>query len=66
MPFAERIFVVLGISQTVSAPAISVSAVTVDGRLCLTVQYATPIWPDDEAEAFAEGVARTLEMVAAS
>ena len=33
-----------GISQTVSAAAISVSAVTVDGTLCLTVQYATPIW----------------------
>ena len=41
-----------GISQTVSAPCISVSAVTVEGQLCLTVQYATPIWPEAEAEAY--------------
>jgi len=54
-----------GISQTVSAPAVSVSAVTVDGELCLTVQYATPIWPEEEAEAYADNVARTLELAAA-
>jgi len=54
-----------GISQTVSAPAISVSSVTVDGRLCLTIQYATPIWPDERAEQYADDVATTLEMVAA-
>ena len=41
-----------GTSQTVSAPCISVSAVTVEGQLCLTVQYATPIWPEAEAEAY--------------
>mmetsp|Transcript_21095 Transcript_21095/g.54012 ORF Transcript_21095/g.54012 Transcript_21095/m.54012 type:complete len:620 (-) Transcript_21095:130-1989(-) len=58
----SRIF--FGISQTVSAPAISVSAVTVDGRLCLSVQYAAPIWPDDRAEAYADDVVRTLEMAA--
>jgi len=54
-----------GISQTVSAPAISTSAVTVDGTLCLTTQYATPIWPSERAEAYADGVARTLELAAA-
>ena len=53
-----------GISQTVSAAAISVSAVTVDGTLCLTFQYATPIWPAAEAEAYADGVVATLEMAA--
>lgn len=54
-----------GISQTVSAPAISVSAVTVGGSLCLTVQYAAPIWPDDEAEAYADNLVTMLEMAAA-
>jgi hypothetical protein len=54
-----------GISQTVSAPAISVSAVTVAGTLCLTVQYAAPIWPDEEAEAYADALVTTLELAAA-
>lgn len=54
-----------GISQTVSAPAISTSAVTVDGTLCLTTQYATPIWPEAEAKAYVDGIVRTLELVAA-
>ena len=54
-----------GISQTVSAPSISVSAVTVEGRLCLTVQYATPIWSEADAEAYTDGVARALELAAA-
>ena len=58
----ERVF--FGISQTVSAPAISVSAVTVDDALCLTVQYATPIWPEAAAEAFADDFARVLELAA--
>jgi len=53
-----------GISQTVSAAAVSVSAVTVDGTLCLTVQYAAPIWPEDKAEAFTDDFVRTLEMAA--
>ena len=55
-----------GISQTVSAPAISVSAVTVDGMLCLTVQYASPIWPDDRGRAYADDLVRTLAMVSGS
>merc|ERR1712113_193531 len=50
-----------GISQSVSAPAISTSAVTVDGRLFLTVSYATPIWPDDRAEAYANNLVHMLE-----
>ena len=54
-----------GISQTVSAPCISVSAVTVEGQLCLTVQYATPIWPEAEAEAYVDGLVRALELAAA-
>ena len=54
-----------GISQTVSAPAISTSAVTVDGTLCLTTQYATPIWPAEKAEAYADDLVRTLELAAA-
>jgi hypothetical protein len=53
-----------GISQTVSAPAISISSVTVDGKLCLTVQYATPIWTDVAASAYADAFVRTLEMAA--
>jgi hypothetical protein len=53
-----------GISQTVSAPSISVSSVTVDGKLCLSVQYATPIWSDEAADEYADDLARTLEMVA--
>ena len=54
-----------GTSQTVSAPCISVSAVTVEGQLCLTVQYATPIWPEAEAEAYVDGLVRALELAAA-
>ena len=57
--------VFFGISQTVSAPAISASAVTVDGTLCITLQYATPIWPQDKAEAYADGLVRVLELAAA-
>jgi hypothetical protein len=53
-----------GISQTVSAPAVSVSSVTVKGRLCLTVQGAFPIWPEDELEAFADNLIQSLEVVA--
>ncbi len=48
-----------------SAPCISVSAVTVQGQLCLTVQYATPIWPEAEAEAYVDGLVRALELAAA-
>ena len=55
-----------GISQSVSAPAVSVSAATVGGRLCLTVQYAAPIWPAAEAEAFADHLVETLELAAAA
>ena len=58
----SRLF--FGISQTVSAPSISVSAVTVNGQLCLTVQYATPIWPDEKAEAYADDLVAMLEMMA--
>jgi len=54
-----------GISQTVSAPAISISAVTIEGTLCLTVQYASPIWPKNEAEAFADSIIRMLEIASA-
>ena len=54
-----------GISQTVSAPAISTSAVTVDGTLCLTVQYATPIWSDAQADEYADALVATLELAAA-
>ncbi|KOO35790.1 hypothetical protein Ctob_015516 [Chrysochromulina tobinii] len=50
--------------RTVSAPSISVSAVTVNGQLCLTVQYATPIWPDEKAEAYADDLVAMLEMMA--
>ena len=56
--------VFFGISQTVSAPAISTSAVTVDGELCLTTQYATPIWQEATAGAYADGVQRVLELAA--
>jgi len=55
-----------GISQTVSAPSISVSAVTVDGTLCLSVQYATPIWAEAEAEAYADGLVQMLTLAAGS
>ena len=58
--------VYFGISQTVSAPAVSTSAVTVDGTLCLTTQYATPVWGDQQAEEYADGLVRTLELAAAS
>eukprot|EP00316_Scyphosphaera_apsteinii_P023573 CAMPEP_0119307144 /NCGR_PEP_ID=MMETSP1333-20130426/7714_1 /TAXON_ID=418940 /ORGANISM="Scyphosphaera apsteinii, Strain RCC1455" /LENGTH=596 /DNA_ID=CAMNT_0007310617 /DNA_START=320 /DNA_END=2110 /DNA_ORIENTATION=- len=54
-----------GISQSVSAPAISTSAVTVRGRLFLTISYAIPIWPDAEAEAYANNLVCMLEMAAA-
>ena len=36
---------------------------TVDGRMCLTLQYATPIW-FDEADAFADGLPATLQLAA--
>ena len=54
-----------GISQTVSAPSISVSAVTVGGALCLTVQYAEPVWEPEQAGRFADDLVRTLEAAAA-
>ncbi|KAL3895132.1 MAG: hypothetical protein SGPRY_013602, partial [Prymnesium sp.] len=50
-----------GISQSVSAPAISISAVTVDGTLCLTVCYAAPIWTDEAAQSYADNLLSTLE-----
>jgi len=53
-----------GISQSVSSPAISTSAVTVDGTLFLTVSYPTPIWNDDAAEAYADGLVTMLELAA--
>ena len=53
-----------GISQTVSAPSISVSAVTVAGAMCLSVQYATPIWPHDKAAAYADDLLATLQLAA--
>eukprot|EP00326_Haptolina_ericina_P011639 CAMPEP_0181210280 /NCGR_PEP_ID=MMETSP1096-20121128/23141_1 /TAXON_ID=156174 ORGANISM="Chrysochromulina ericina, Strain CCMP281" /NCGR_SAMPLE_ID=MMETSP1096 /ASSEMBLY_ACC=CAM_ASM_000453 /LENGTH=111 /DNA_ID=CAMNT_0023301549 /DNA_START=47 /DNA_END=382 /DNA_ORIENTATION=- len=59
----SRLF--FGISNSVSSPAISLSAVTVDGSLCLAVQYASPIWPDDEAIAYADGLVSLLERAAA-
>ena len=58
----RRVF--FGISQTVSAAAISVSAVTVEGTLCLTVQYASPVWDDERAEAYADDLVATLELAA--
>ena len=33
-------------------------------HLAAQVQYATPIWPEAEAEAYADGVLRTLELAA--
>ena len=51
-----------GISQSVSAPAISVSSVTVKGSLCLTVNYCTPLWDQQEADAFVEGLVAALEL----
>ena len=58
----EQIY--FGISQTVSAPSISVSAVTVAGAMCLSVQYATPIWPHDKAAAYADDLLATLQLAA--
>ncbi len=55
-----------GISQTVSAPAISVSSVTVDGTLCLSVAYCVPIWNDEQAAAFSDRVGGVLEAAAGS
>jgi hypothetical protein len=57
--------VFFGISQTVSAPAVSVSAATVGGKLCLAVHTATPLWPQSEAAAYADKFVRTLELAAA-
>jgi len=59
----RRIF--FGISQSVSAPAISLSCVTVDGGLCLTVQYCTPIWSNEQACAFTETLKNILMLAAA-
>ena len=56
--------VYFGISQTVSAPAISTSAVTVDGQLCLTTSYAIPIWPEEKAEAYADDLEQMLRLAA--
>ena len=53
-----------GISQSVSSPAISTSAVTVDETLFLTVSYPTPIWSDDAAVAYADGLVTMLELAA--
>jgi len=53
-----------GISQSVSAPAISTSAVTVDGKLCLTVSYPTPIWSTEAAEEYADSLVTMLELAA--
>jgi len=49
------------ISQSVSAPAISTSAVTVDGVLCLTVTYSTPIWDERQAQEYADNLVKLLE-----
>jgi hypothetical protein len=57
--------VYFGISQTVSAPCVSVSAVTVNDALCLAVQTATPLWPEAAAAAFADNLVRILELAAA-
>mmetsp|Transcript_163332 Transcript_163332/g.297964 ORF Transcript_163332/g.297964 Transcript_163332/m.297964 type:complete len:214 (-) Transcript_163332:26-667(-) len=54
-----------GISQSVSAPAISTSAVTVDGTLHLTVSYASPIWSEENAEEYADNLVKTLGLAAA-
>jgi len=54
-----------GISQSVSSPAISTSAATVGGTLCLTVSYPTPIWSDAAADEYADGLVRLLELAAA-
>lgn len=58
--------VYFGISQTVSAPAVSVSAATVGGNLCLAFHTATPLWPQSETTAFADNFVRTLELAAAT
>jgi len=55
-----------GISQTVSAPSISVSSVTVDGKLCVTVAYATPIWSEDDASSYADDLITTLRAAASA
>lgn len=54
-----------GISQSVSGPAISTSAVTIDGQLNLTISYATPIWTTNVAEEYADNIVKTLEAVTA-
>lgn len=58
----ERIH--FGISQSVSSPAISTSAVTVDGTLFLTTSYPTPIWSDEDAEAYADSLVSLLQLAA--
>jgi len=53
-----------GISQSVSAPAVSVSCLTVGGALCLSTQWCAPIWGDEQGRGYAVAVQRMLELVA--
>ena len=55
-----------GISQAVSAPTSSLSSVTVDGKLCLSMAYCEPIWNREQAEEYLQTVLTLLEMAADS
>lgn len=53
-----------GISNTVSGTGISVSSVTVDGALGLSVQFCEPIWEQSDAARYAETMRQVLLKVA--
>jgi hypothetical protein len=36
----------------------------VDGTLCLTTQYVTPLWSKEKAEAYVDDLVATLELAA--
>lgn len=55
-----------GISQSVSAPSISVSCLTVGGALCLCTQWCSPIWNGEQGSSYARAVREMLELVAST
>lgn len=53
-----------GISQSVSAPCVSVSCITVGGSICLCTQWCSPIWGEEQGAEYARAVQDMLVLVA--
>jgi len=53
-----------GISQSVSAPSVSVSCITVGGSICLCTQWCSPIWGEKQGAEYGRAVRDMLVSVA--